>query len=126
MPLYVFKCIALSHTFDHVCRIQDRDEEISCPYCLSFATRDVVASMQGQHSDNEEFFRPHLSEALGVQPGQIAEAKAKFPHHNFTPDGRMILNSPAEKKRALKDLGFVDYGNYHKDAKKHPKFGEMA
>lgn len=52
---------------------------------------------------------PILSEALGVNPSQINEAKQRFPHHNFTPDGRMILSSHTERRQVLKELGFRDW-----------------
>jgi hypothetical protein len=51
---------------------------------------------------------PILSDALGVHPSQIAEAQSKFPHHNFTPDGRMVIRSHTERNRILKELGFHD------------------
>ena len=59
------------------------------------------------------FSREQYSDALGVHPEQIAEAKAKFPDHRFHPDGRMIFSSASEKKRVMKDLGFHDLNSYY-------------
>jgi hypothetical protein len=54
------------------------------------------------------------SEAAGVHPSQIPEAKTKFPHHEFHPDGRMIFHNQHHKSRCLKDLGFTEYSKYDK------------
>jgi hypothetical protein len=51
-----------------------------------------------------------LSEALGVHPSQIDEARRRFPHHEFAPDGRMVIKSVAHRKKVLKELGYADYG----------------
>jgi hypothetical protein len=74
------------------------------------AGRDAVASMQPK--TDLGYDSPLLSDALGVHPSQIAEAKRRFPHHNFAPDGRMILGSHYERKRVLKDLGMHDRDSY--------------
>ena len=63
-----------------------------------------------------------------MAPGQIDEARRQFPHHRFTPDGRMILGSSAEKRTVLKDLGYADFGDYHRNKREHkgltPGWGE--
>lgn len=79
-------------------------ESIPCPSCL------MPAQLTQDKTINAE--APEMySEAVGVHPSQIAEAQRQFPHHRFTPDGRMIFKGQREKDRVLKDLGYVD----HKD-----------
>lgn len=51
---------------------------------------------------------PMISNALAISPDQIHDAKRRFPHHNFRPDGAMIINSLTEYNRVLKDLGYAD------------------
>ncbi len=74
-------------------------DEITCPQCGKPGTRFVEGAKTGCGSTI-------YSESLGVAPNQIAEAKRKFPHHNFTPDGRMVIKGPAERRQVIKDLGF--------------------
>lgn len=48
---------------------------------------------------------PHVSEACGVMPEQVAEEQRKFPHHEFTPNGDMVFRNPRHMDRCLKDIG---------------------
>lgn len=121
MPVYVYKCSVCGMTEDHLRRVADRNELPPCPVCSldwDDATnngpppelqRDITA--EGGHTDTG-YQTEILSEALGIDPTQINEAKKRFPHHNFAPDGRMILSSHGERKRVLKDLGFRDWDSY--------------
>jgi hypothetical protein len=65
--------------------------------------RDLRAETVNAQND---FEHPVFSEALGIDPSQIQEARARFPHHDFLPDGRMVIRSTAERERIRKDLGF--------------------
>jgi hypothetical protein len=81
--------------------VREGDDPTSCPFCGGPV-----------HRKGDEF-RPTLeyySDALGVAPNQIPEAKAKFPHHEFSPDGRLRVKSPQHRKKLLKELGFRDNG----------------
>lgn len=111
MPTYAYRC-EKGHVTDHFRSISNRDEPAPCPLCGQVAPRDVVASMEGQASTDQEYATPVYSRGLGVPPNQIREAQQKFPHHNFTPDGRMILTSHNQRKRVLKELGFFDKDGY--------------
>jgi hypothetical protein len=90
--------------FEHFCWHDDVEIQ-SCPRCGSAAHRIMPDVKQ----NGTDFAQPMLSRALGVPPDQIAEAQAAFPHHKFTPDGRMQIDSYEEHKRVLKDLGFTEY-----------------
>lgn len=120
MPRYEYVCgLNPEHRMDQVRSIQDRDAPITCPVCDAvphpekpggangMLQRDVIGSMP-VHTTEKEYDRPLYSEALGIHPSQISEAQQKFPHHEFTPDGRMILRSHTQRERTLKELGFHD------------------
>lgn len=122
MPVYVYRCPVCGTTEDHLRRIADRNELLPCPVCpISYREdgqveayaqameRDITA--EGGHTDTG-YQTPILSEALGVNPSQIDEAKQRFPHHNFHPDGRLILTSHGERKQVMKDLGFRDWDGF--------------
>jgi hypothetical protein len=70
--------------------------------------RDVIASMR-VHADMG-YQQPILSEALAIHPSQIPEARQRFPHHEYTPDGRMVLRSHTQRNQVLRELGFHDRG----------------
>ncbi len=113
MPVYAYKCdCKRSHKFDTVRSIADRAAPIICPTCGCSAAFDSVGSMQGSHSTDQEYHTPVYSSSLGVPPNQIKEAQKKFPHHEFTPDGRMVLRSHAQRNRVMKELGFRDFDGY--------------
>lgn len=116
MPRYAYEC-ALHHRLDQVRTIDDRDTPKLCPVCdeakvCTPLQRDVIGSMP-VHTTEKEYEKPIFSDALGVHPSQINEAKQKFPHHEFTPDGRMILRSHTQRNRAMKDLGYHDKDGYN-------------
>lgn len=127
MPVYVYKCDVCGTTEDHIRRVADRNDLPPCPACthdtkhypggnfmeevpdVQRMQRDITA--EGGHTDTG-YQNEILSEALGIDPSQISEAKKRFPHHNFAPDGRMILTSHGERKRVLRELGFRDWDSY--------------
>lgn len=105
MPLYSFVC-KCGHAEDFFRPMAKSGDPCPCPKCGQPMDRDVVAEHgASRHAECEEQY----SDAAGVHPSQIAEAKARFPHHEFTPDGRMIFRGQRHKERCLKDLGFVEY-----------------
>lgn len=111
MPTYEYVCGVCGHREDQVRRIEERDDPADCPVCprpLPGKTleRDVVGSMKA-HTDMG-YQSPILSESLGVHPDQIPAMKRMYPHHNYTPDGRMVLSSHSERNKVLKELGFYD------------------
>lgn len=112
MPTYTYKCKA-GHHHDRIRTIGDRDAICPCPKCGKRAKRDVVASMEGQASTDQEYVTPVYSNALAVPPSQIRQAQKRFPHHEFAPDGRMILRSHNHRKRVMRELGYMDRDSYN-------------
>lgn len=113
MPVYSFVCPVCLYREDHIRRIDDRNIPALCPICqknriVSYEERDAMSEQTGRPPDLG-YSTPLYSEALGVAPNQVDDARRRFPDHNFTPDGRMILESHKERNRVLKDLGFVDH-----------------
>lgn len=113
MPLYTFRCDQ-GHDFDVFGHMADPPQTAACPLCQGPGQR-VFLPPAGR------VFQEQYSEALGVGPGQVDAARRQFPHHRFTPDGRMIISSASEKRQVLKDLGYADFGDYHRDKKDHAK-----
>lgn len=114
MPVYTFKCLVCGRSHDELRTIANRDLPSPCPFprCDGACERDVVESMRVNSTD-QEYGTPLLSEALGVHPGQIKEAQKRFPHHEFHPDGRMIIRSHASRNRIMRELGFVDRDGFN-------------
>lgn len=111
MPVYSFLCPQCGKNSDHVLLVAQRQDDQPCPFCGNeFCRRDFAA--EHVHSTDQGYQTPILSHSLGVAPNQIAEAQRNFPHHEFAPDGRMILRSHAQRKRVMKDLGFHDKDGY--------------
>lgn len=126
MPRYEYACSVCGHREDRVVPWAMADDPMPCPACanrvpidappdvaleafkkpIGILKRDSIASMR-VHADMG-YQSPILSTSLGVHPDQISEAKRRFPHHNFAPDGRMILSSHSERNKVMKELGFYD------------------
>lgn len=51
----------------------------------------------------------YYSDGLGVGAHQIAEAKQRFPHHEFDSSGRMLIKGQRHKDKVMRELGFVEY-----------------
>ncbi len=113
MPLYAFKC-SCGKTEEVFRPMSKSDDPCPCPACGAVMARDIVT----EHGSSRNADAPeYLSEALGVHPNQIAEARRMFPHHEFASDGRMIIRNYKHRQRVMKDLGFVEYDK--KDLKTH-------
>lgn len=110
MPTYQYECKKCKHVADHVRSISGRDDQLSCPVpnCGADMKRDVIASMSGVSSANEEYDQPVVSHSLGVPVHQLNEARSRFPHHEYQPDGKLVIRSHAERRRVLTDLGYTD------------------
>lgn len=108
MPIYQYVCQRCSSVDDEFRQVGKRDEIRPClnASCLGYRHRDIVASMRPHTELGYQV--PILSDALGIHPDQIPEAKKRFPHHEFHPDGRMILSSHSERNKVMKELGYHD------------------
>ncbi len=75
-----------------------------CPTCETIAHRQEFSEKHAAL----DYDKPILSSSLGISPAQIPEAMKKFPHHEYAPDGRMIIRNHYERKKIMKELGFMD------------------
>lgn len=108
MPVYSYAC-ACGATEDHYTTVDKRNDPRVCPVDGGEMIRDFLAEQTPRRfAETGE----GVSEAMGVNPDQIAEAKKLFPHHNFRPDGAMVFKNYQERKRVIKDLGYRDYDSY--------------
>lgn len=100
--IYTFKCTGekACGRFEKFCWLEDVDKQ-SCPTCNEKAIRIREDGM----AYGAEFSTPYLSRGMGVMPDQIEEARRLFPHHEFAPDGRMIIRSVKHYDQVRKDLG---------------------
>jgi len=85
--------------------MDERDAPGVCDKCEGNALRDIASELGGVQTDWAE---PIYSEAAGVGPEQVAQARAVNKNHEYTDDGRMIFRSKGHRKQCLKDLGMVD------------------
>lgn len=104
--LYSHKCEKCGHAAEEFRPASEYDKLPLCPTCQVPMPRDFIAD----HGAPRNAEAPeYLSDALGVHPDQIAEARKAFPHHEFAPDGRMIIRNAQHRNRVMKDLGYVEY-----------------
>jgi len=75
------------------------------------AVRDMVADAKAYSGAKGDIWPIH-SEVCGIDPSQIAEAKKKFPHHEYDSQGRMVFRSRKHMVRCLRDIGFTDRRSY--------------
>lgn len=110
MPVYAFQCLSCGEKNELVRSVEARGEPSPCPVCTLPMERDIRGEYV--HSTDQGYQRPIYSEAAGVHPSQVQEAKRHFPDHEFTPDGRMVFRSHAQRKRQLRELGMRDNDSY--------------
>ena len=113
MPFYAFKC-ECGKTDEVLRTMAHSGDPHTCPVCGKEMSRDIGAE-HGESRQGES--QGYLSDALGVHPNQIAEARKLFPHHEFHPDGRMVIHNRRHQDKVLKELGYVSY------TKRDLKFG---
>lgn len=98
--IFRFGCPAGCQVFEKFCWTEDIGKQ-TCPVCGGPAIHKRADSM----AYGADFSTPYLSRGMGVMPEQIAEARQNFPHHEFAPDGRMIIKSVRQLEQVRKDLG---------------------
>lgn len=104
MPLYVYLCDACGNSISEVRSIREETPDNMPCDCGELMYRDY----SGGTIKKPAYDKPILSNALGINPAEMAEIKKANPHHEYTPDGRRVLRSHSEWKRALKEAGYTD------------------
>jgi len=101
VPLFDFKCSKCGNVDEQMHRYPRKTS--TCPVCGSMSKRIFTLGRGSQSGEGRVIY----SSAMGCHPDQIPEMKRHFPHHEFTPDGRMIVRGPAAQKRIAKELNMV-------------------
>lgn len=104
MPVYCYKCPNghISNIFRH--KPKPRHIE-TCQKCRLPAIRCISA----EHVHTDLVSRERFSDSMGVNPDQIQEAKKLFPGSEYLPDGRLKVKNRADKKKKLKERGYIEY-----------------
>ena len=105
LPVYCYTCPKCQNVQEEFRSIDQRADPLACEECASAMERDISEELGGVQTDWAE---PIYSEAAGVGPEQVAQARAVNKNHEYTDDGRMIFRSKGHRKQCLKDLGMVD------------------
>jgi len=117
MPEYGYKCDACEATAVLVRRVDQRNRTFLCPACPSGRMRrSVILDMLDAPPavPAPAGCWPQESYAAGVQPQQVAEARRRFPRHEFNPKtGAMVFQSAAHRRKCLKDIGMRDLNSYY-------------
>ena len=107
MPIYCYECEKGHKTETYRKYIPERVEFIvPCPTCGLPAQRSLRLEHGGVAFNAEV---PTVSDAVGIDPSQITEAKRRFPDHEYTPDGSMVFHSRQHRLKCLADIGFHDH-----------------
>ena len=108
MPIYTYRC-ECGHVQDDFRTMASRDEPMPCECCGQPMERDTVPQSVSVQADWTD---PIYSDAAGIAPEQVPEARARFKHHEYTDDGRMVFRSKKHRQKCLKDIGMVDRSGF--------------
>lgn len=108
MPIYSYKCLQCNKTQDEYREVRDRNKKGKCNSCGMNNKRAFINRIQ-----TTDYSKEHLSDAMGVPPGQVEEHRRMFPDIPMTDDGRVIVKSHMERKKFLKQLGLRDKDSYY-------------
>lgn len=110
MPVYEYCCPYCFENFAKMKPMSECKEPAYCPKCAGVGERNYIGEHVGSQFSCATW--PIKSEALGVHPDQISEAReqsiALGVPTEFTKDGRPILTGPKHRKRYAEALGFWD------------------
>ncbi len=102
MPAYDFNCPECGKP---LCEITlSIHEDVPTPKCCG----GPMDRVYGSRGFSTGYSVPILSDALGVMPNQVAEARTLHPDREYTPDGRLVMRSHQDRNRYLREDGFHD------------------
>lgn len=106
-----FECRACSYSSEH---IETGEAPNQCPDCESKWYRLRFCKEPKREAELVTIActmesRPRYSMALGVAPDQIEEARKIHPDAEFNKRGDMLIKNRADKKRRMKERGFVEF-----------------
>lgn len=119
MPVYCYICPHCGHKAEFLRQMSESGNPQVCRVCspqaqygepagetLYFMRRDLQAERLG--STDLPYAQPVYSDAMGINPSQIPEFRRAHPGVEVARDGRIVLRSHHERKRVMKELGFLD------------------
>ena len=113
--IYCYRCPSCGRLFERRLPMSECDSEQRCE-CGAVARRDYVAEHCGQRAGQAGW--PLVSEAAGVHPSQIGEAKELIRRKagvdcQFTSDGNPIFTSMEHRRKCLRAMGYQDKLSYY-------------
>jgi hypothetical protein len=105
MPIHWYKCSKCGQEHSELTMsVQEDPPEVK--HCKVVMDRDY--SVRSRHGFSAGYSTPILSDGLGVMPHQLDQARAAHPDREYTPDGRLVMRSHADRERYLKEDGYHD------------------
>lgn len=104
MPDYRYVCDKCGATANKLTMSIKEEVPAGDECCGQLMHRDYRGSGKFQAA----YSKPILSDGLGVMPNQVNAARKLHPDREYTPDGRLVIRSHADRNRYLKEDGFHD------------------
>jgi hypothetical protein len=103
MPTYCYECPKCGRKLEMILRVIDRNNERLCPHspCSTRMVRDLHAELPARTTEFDIIW----SDALSVQPSQVAEHKRVHPDVPIRPDGTVGVNRARQVKDICRALG---------------------
>jgi hypothetical protein len=110
---YCYICDGCGETWEVMRSIHADEETQVCGVCSAVMRRDYSAEHTSVRGD---YSQPILMQSIAIHPDQVAEHRKLFPKIELkkTPGGFFapVAHSLPEKRRILKDRGFIDRNAY--------------
>ena len=120
MPIYQFQCEQCGERLERIMPVQRFKFHPRCPQCGQKMFRDVIGEQRGVASLPGTW--PMYSDAAGVAPKQVQEARAHSVRigipTDFTSDGRAVFTSRLHRKRYCEAVGLYDRNAGFSDPKR--------
>ena len=112
MPTYGYRCEKCDLVFRDLNTISKRDDPVDCENenCDGKANRDMNAELALSRGNGVKWVTENerWSRSMGVPVKQLAEFRKKYPHSTYDGKGRLLIKSRSDKKRQMKERGFVE------------------
>ena len=113
--IYCYRCGKCGRRFERRLHVEDSGKPQTCE-CGEVARRDFLAEHIGTRSGQAGW--PMVSEAAGVHPSQIGEARKLIRDKagvdcDFTSDGNPVFTGMEHRRKCLKAMGYQDKLAYY-------------
>lgn len=116
MPVYCFVCPKCGAKKEVLRPMSQSGDSLFCKDCEGPSGqcfpmhRDLQTEQLG--SSGMDYDTPVYSDAMGINPDQIPAFKKAHPNVEVARDGRIVLRSHYERKRVMKELGYMDRNGF--------------